>query len=125
VRWYQVGVKSLRLRLPSSKNTCKIRICRSGTPYEQDLEHTLSLCPLQLYSLDTVFGQQGAEAQDGRSTILGCTSLGVRRAVAEGELDRLRDAQQQLDYLDRLPRLIEDYLRDLPQLVAFPIRTVG
>jgi len=49
----------------------------------------------------------------------------VRRAVAEGELDRLRDAQQQLDYLDGLPGLIEDYSRDLPQLVAFPIRTVG
>ena len=30
--------------------------------------------PRQLYSLDTVFGQQGAQAQDGISTILGCTS---------------------------------------------------
>ena len=33
-----------------------------------------SLGPLQLYSFDTVFGQQGAEAQDRRSTILGRTS---------------------------------------------------
>ena len=75
MRWCQVGVKLLRLQLLSSKNTCKIRVYKSATPYEQDLEHTLSLCSLQLYSLDTVFGQQGAEAQDGRSTILGCTSL--------------------------------------------------
>jgi hypothetical protein len=35
---------------------------------------------------------------------------------------RLRDAQQQLDYLDDLPGLIEDYLRDLPQLIAYPTR---
>jgi hypothetical protein len=51
-------------------NTCKIRICRSGTPYEHDPKHEPSLSPRQLYSLDTVFAQQGAEAQDRRSTIL-------------------------------------------------------
>jgi hypothetical protein len=55
-------------------NTCKIRVCRSGTPYEQDPEHRTSSGPRQLYSLDTVFAQQGAEAQDRRSTILRRTS---------------------------------------------------
>ena len=47
---------------------------RYGTPYEQDQEHRPSVSSHQLYSLDTVFGQQGAEAQDGCSTILRCTS---------------------------------------------------
>jgi hypothetical protein len=48
--------------------------------------------------------------------------LDERRAVAEDELDRLRDTQQQVDYLDDLPGLVEDYLRDLPQLIAYPTR---
>jgi hypothetical protein len=48
--------------------------------------------------------------------------LDEQRTIAEGELDRLRDAQQQLDYLDDLPGLIEDYLQDLPQLIAYPTR---
>ena len=52
----------------------KIRVCRSGTPYEQDPKHEPSLSPRQLYSLDTVFAQQGAEAQDRSSTILRRTS---------------------------------------------------
>lgn len=48
--------------------------------------------------------------------------LEEQRAVAEGELDQLRNTQQQLDYLNDLPDLIEDYLRDLPQLMAAPVR---
>ena len=49
------------------------RVCRSGTPYEQDLDHTPSLGPRQLYSLDTVFGQQGADAQLHRLGVLELT----------------------------------------------------
>lgn len=48
--------------------------------------------------------------------------LEEQRAVAEGELDQLRNTQQQLVYLNDLPDLIEDYLRDLPQLMAAPVR---
>ena len=74
MRWCQVGVKSVHARLLYSKNPCKREICRSGTPYEQDLDLTPSSGPRQLYSLDTVFGQQDAEAQGTSSSILGCTS---------------------------------------------------
>ncbi|MDP8899713.1 MAG: recombinase zinc beta ribbon domain-containing protein [Actinomycetota bacterium] len=47
--------------------------------------------------------------------------LDEQKAQAERELDRLRDTQQQMDYLDDLPGLIEGYLRDLPQMIAAPV----
>jgi transposase len=82
----QVGVKSLRPLPLSSKNTCKIRICRSGTPYEQDPEHRLTLGPRKLYSLSTIFGQQGAKPKRRCSVKSGDLYLDVHVAVA---LDRL------------------------------------
>ena len=48
--------------------------------------------------------------------------LEKQRAAVEGQLDRLQNTQQRLDYLDDLPGLVEDYLRDLPQLIAYPTR---
>jgi hypothetical protein len=61
MRWCQVGVKRSRFHVIDVQNTCKTAVSRSGTPYEQDPEHRLSLDPRQLYSLDTVFGKQGVE----------------------------------------------------------------
>jgi site-specific DNA recombinase len=40
-----------------------------------------------------------------------------RKKATEGELASLEEAQRNIDYLDDLPRLIEDYLRELPQMV--------
>lgn len=45
-----------------------------------------------------------------------------RRATAERELGQLRDARRRVEDLDALPDLVEDYLRDLPQLIAAPVR---
>jgi hypothetical protein len=52
VRWCQIASPDTA----KFEKPCKSSICRSGTPYEQDLEHMPSLGPRQLYSLDTVFG---------------------------------------------------------------------
>jgi hypothetical protein len=43
--------------------------------------------------------------------------LDSRRQAAEEELARLGDACDQIEYLERLPELVEAYLRDLPELV--------
>jgi len=76
-----VGVKRYLFHAIGIQNTCKTTVNWSDTPYEQDLEHMPSLYPLRLYSLDTVFGQQGAEAQLGSSSILGRTSPSWLTAV--------------------------------------------
>ena len=50
--WYQTASSATA----KFGKTLQIRICGSGTPYEQDPEHGPSSGPRQLYSLDTVFG---------------------------------------------------------------------
>jgi site-specific DNA recombinase len=42
-----------------------------------------------------------------------------RKKTAEEELARLEDARRNVEYLDELPRLVEDYLRELPQMIDY------
>jgi hypothetical protein len=39
------------------------------------------------------------------------------KKAAEGELVTLEDAQHYVEYLDSMPRLVEDYLKELPQII--------
>jgi hypothetical protein len=48
--------------------------------------------------------------------------LHQQKTLAESEPERLRDNQQQVDCLDGLPGLIEEYLEDLPYISAMPTR---
>lgn len=43
--------------------------------------------------------------------------LDTRKTATEEELARLGDARDRIEYLDALPGLVEEYLRDLPELV--------
>jgi hypothetical protein len=42
-----------------------------------------------------------------------------RKKTAEEELARLEDARRNVEYLDELPRLVEDYLSELPQMLDY------
>jgi hypothetical protein len=42
-----------------------------------------------------------------------------RKKTAEEELARLEDARRNVEYLDELPRLVEDYLRELPEMLDY------
>ncbi len=44
--------------------------------------------------------------------------LDARKATTEEELGRLGDARRHVEHLDRLPALVEEYLRDLPYLMG-------
>lgn len=51
--------------------------------------------------------------------------LDEKRGAAEEELARLADARRHVEYLEEVPQLVEEYLRDLPDLVegtGTPIR---
>src|ERR687893_2470490 len=43
--------------------------------------------------------------------------LDEKRGAAEEELARLADAHRHVEYLEEVPQLVEEYLRDLPDLV--------
>jgi hypothetical protein len=43
--------------------------------------------------------------------------LDARRLAAEEELARLGDARERIEYLEALPRMVEAYLCDLPEIV--------
>lgn len=43
--------------------------------------------------------------------------LDARRLAAEEELARLGDARERIEYLEALPRMVKEYLRDLPEIV--------
>ncbi|HEX5850633.1 MAG TPA: hypothetical protein VFY59_15665, partial [Rubrobacter sp.] len=40
-----------------------------------------------------------------------------RKKAAEDELAKLEDAKRYVEYLDTVPRLVEDYLKELPQMI--------
>src|SRR5215213_4370431 len=63
--------QTIPLSLISDTFICKTASSRYGTTYEQVQEHRPSLSSHQLYSLGTVFGQQGAEPKRGRSVKCG------------------------------------------------------
>ena len=42
-----------------------------------------------------------------------------RTKAAEDELAKLEDAKRYVEYLDSMPRLVEDYLKELPQMIDY------
>jgi len=51
--------------------------------------------------------------------------LAERKQAAEDDLAKFEDGKRTIEYLDELPRLVEDFLRELPEMVEYMPRIRG